>query len=399
MRIRFRAAAGVTVALALAVAGCSSGGGSGGSSDTGSSATPGTQTSAANSTSAQSSAPTTSSAGTDASAGPTSVLPTATASGNLTTVEYGSVGGMTDGPLYIADALGLFAQEGIKVKFNRFASGTQIQAAMVTGSLDVGAIAVSAGLLNSIAAGDGLKFVADRQSQDGPNRLGEGFLVSKKLTAGVDITDPKANGAMLRGKKIAITGKNTSTELMLVDLLKTYGLQESDVQVVVLPFASMAAAFDTGAIDAGIVLEPFRQSILASGTAVQVSHFDGVLPSGSLVPVSYSKKFASEKDLAEGFMLAFLHGAVIMNNALAGDKAYHDQVVQIIAKYSDLPAATVAASDPPGIDPDHPVDITYMNAFQDFMIERGVMKQKVDIASAVDDSFAAAARAKLNIGK
>jgi len=306
---------------------------------------------------------------------------------------------MTDGPLYIADALGLFAQEGIKVKFNRFASGTQIQAAMVTGSLDVGAIAVSAGLLNSIAAGDGLKFVADRQSQDGPNRLGEGFLVSKKLTAGVDITDPKANGAMLRGKKIAITGKNTSTELMLVDLLKTYGLQESDVQVVVLPFASMAAAFDTGAIDAGIVLEPFRQSILASGTAVQVSHFDGVLPSGSLVPVSYSKKFASEKDLAEGFMLAFLHGAVIMNNALAGDKAYHDQVVQIIAKYSDLPAATVAASDPPGIDPDHPVDITYMNAFQDFMIERGVMKQKVDIASAVDDSFAAAARAKLNIGK
>jgi NitT/TauT family transport system substrate-binding protein len=326
------------------------------------------------------------------------VLPTEAAKGNLTTVTYGSVGGMTDGPLYIADALGYFAQEGIQVKFNRFASGTQILAAMVTGDLDVGAIAVSAGLFNAVGQGDGIKFVADRQSQVGPHRFGEGFLVEKKLTDGVNLSDPKAVGEMLRGKKVAITGKNTSTELMLVDLLKTYGLQESDVEVVVLPFASMAAAFQTGAIAAAPVLEPFRSKILDAGTAVEVSHFDGVLPKGSMVPVSYSKKFASQKDLATGFMVAFLHGAMVMNRALAGDKAYHDQVVQTIAKYSDLPPETVASADPPGIDPENPLNTDYMNAFQDFMMERGVMKKKVDLDSAVDDSFAAAARAKLNIG-
>lgn len=390
MRVRMKAAAGAM--LAVVVAGCSSNAGTKAGSP-GGSPTP-TQSAATGgpSNSAGSVAPT-------ASAGPDDVLPTATPAASLTTVQYGSVGGMTDGPLYIADALGYFAEEGIKVKFNRFASGTQIQAAMVTGSLDVGAIAVSAGLLNAVGEGDGIKFVADRQSQMGPNRFGEGFLVNTKLASGVDVKDPKAVGAMLRGKKIAYTGKNTSTELMLVDLLKSYGLQESDVDPVVLPFASMAAAFDSGAISAGIVLEPFRSKIIASGSAVQVSHFDNVIPSGSMVPVSYSKNFASQRPLAEGFMTAFLRGAVVMNDALAGSKAHHKQVVDIIAKYSELPVETIEASDPPGIDPEHPLDIAYMNAFQDFMIERGVMKKKVDIAAAVDDSFAAAARAKLGIGK
>lgn len=390
--MRMPAKAAIGIMLAVVVAGCSSGG----ATSSTSSSTP-----AATQASSQAPAPSASTpAAYDPSAAPSAVLASAPpANGELTTVQYGSVGGMTDGPLYIADALGLFAQNGVKVKFNRFPSGTQILAAMVTGKLDVGAIAVSAGLLNAVGENHGIKFVADRQSQMGPNRFGEGFLVSKKLADGVDPKDTKAVGAMLKGKKLAITGKNTSTELMLTDLLKTYGLEESDVNVVVLPFSSMAAAFETGAIDGATVLEPFRSKILAAGTAVQISHFDNVLPTGSMVPVSYSAKFASQKSAAEGFMTGFLEGAVIMNNALGGNKAYHDQVVQIISKYSGLPAETIAGSDPPGIDPDHPLDTSYMKAFQDFMVERGVMKQKVDIDGAADDSFAAAARKKLNIGQ
>ncbi|WP_213455581.1 ABC transporter substrate-binding protein [Rhizomonospora bruguierae] len=320
-------------------------------------------------------------------------------SGGLTTVRYGSVGGMTDGPLYLAEELGYFKDAGIKVERTRFESGTQILAAMVGGSLDVAAVAVSAGLLNAIDGSDKFKFVADRQSQQGPRRFGEGFLASPRILDGVALDDPKALGQALKGKKVAITGKSTSTEFMVGELMKSYGIDNSQVDLVVLPFGSMAAALKSGAIDAGIVLEPFMSQILNAKTGVMISHLDGVISSGTQVPVTYSKAFASgDRQVAEGFMTAFLHGAQVMNDALGAKGTDREKVIDIIAKYSDLPADVIAQSDPPGIAPQAPLDISYMADFQEFLLAQGVMKKKVDIASAVDDSFAAAARKELGIG-
>lgn len=314
-------------------------------------------------------------------------------------VRYGSVGGMTDAPLYVAQDRGYFKDAGLEVEMTRLASGTDILAAMVGQSVDVGAIAVSAGLLNAVKDSDNYVFVADRQSQQGPEGFGEGFLASKKLVEGVDLEDRKALGQALKGKKVAITGLNTSTEFMVGELMKSYGISNDEVELVVLPFAQMAAAFQNGAIDAGIVLEPFRSKILESGEAVQISHLDGVISSGTQVPVTLTKQFASNKKAAGAFVEAYLKGVMDVTAALGPQGVDRAEIVKIIAKHSDLPEEVIEQSDPPGYGYKGPLNIEYMEDFQNFLVKKGVMPAPVDIAKAVDDSFAAAARKNLGIGK
>lgn len=311
-------------------------------------------------------------------------------------VRYGSVGGMTDAPLYVAQERGYFKDLGLEVEMTRLASGTDILAAMVGQSLDVGAIAVSAGLLNAVKDSDNYVFVADRQSQQGPSGFGEGFLASKELVEGVDLDDDEALGQALKGKKVAITGLNTSTEYMVGQLMKSFGISNDEVELVVLPFAQMAAALQNGAIDAGIVLEPFRSQILESGTAVQISHLDGVISTGTQVPVTLTKTFASDKEAAGAFVEAYLHGVMDVTAALGPDEVDRDEIVKIISEYSDLPEAVIDQSDPPGYGKG-PLNIEYMEDFQNFLVEKGVLPEAVDIAKAVDDSFAEAAREKLGI--
>lgn len=63
--------------------------------------------------------------------------------GGLKVVRFGSVGGMTDAGLYLADQRGYFEQAGIKVNFKRMDSGPALTNAVATGQLDVAGISVT----------------------------------------------------------------------------------------------------------------------------------------------------------------------------------------------------------------------------------------------------------------
>src|SRR3989304_4557461 len=64
------------------------------------------------------------------------------------------------GPLFIADAEGYFAREGIKVEWVTFAGGADTIAVLVQGQLDVGAGSASAGVFNPVAQGAQGRIVA-----------------------------------------------------------------------------------------------------------------------------------------------------------------------------------------------------------------------------------------------
>src|SRR3972149_6532640 len=66
------------------------------------------------------------------------------------------------GPLFIADAEGYFAREGIKVEWVTFAGGADTIAVLVQGQLDVGAGSASAGFFNALAQGAQVRIVADK---------------------------------------------------------------------------------------------------------------------------------------------------------------------------------------------------------------------------------------------
>src|SRR5262249_23900217 len=63
---------------------------------------------------------------------------------------------------YIADAMGIFRENGLDVSITGFNSAAQMIAPLGTGELDVGGGTVSAGFYNAVGRGIGMKIVADQ---------------------------------------------------------------------------------------------------------------------------------------------------------------------------------------------------------------------------------------------
>src|SRR5258708_40111423 len=86
-------------------------------------------------------------------------------------LTIGTIGASSDAPLFIADAMGYYAEQGLKVKFVRFDSAAKMIPSLGSGDVDVGSGATSAGLFNPGKPGLAIKIVADKA----PNAQGYAF--------------------------------------------------------------------------------------------------------------------------------------------------------------------------------------------------------------------------------
>src|ERR1700722_16846017 len=75
-------------------------------------------------------------------------------------LTIGTIGASSDAPLFIADALGYYAEQGLKVKFIRFDSAAKTIPSLGSGEVDVGSGATSAGLYNAVKRGINIKVVS-----------------------------------------------------------------------------------------------------------------------------------------------------------------------------------------------------------------------------------------------
>jgi NitT/TauT family transport system substrate-binding protein len=184
-------------------------------------------------------------------------------------------------PLSIAERLGYFADEGLKVEILDFAGGAKSLQAMMGGSADV----VSGGfdhVLVMRARGQKLKaFVL--QIATPAISLG----VAKKHVA--TFRSPKD----LKGMKIGVTAPGSSTHAFVNHLLASAGLTSDDVSIIgVGSGPGAAAAMQAGHLDAIANIEP-TITLLENSGAIQVmvetvtvqgakAVFGSPLPAGSL---------------------------------------------------------------------------------------------------------------------
>ena len=70
-----------------------------------------------------------------------------------TRVRLGELGIIAGAGYYLAIENGYFAEQGIEVEATRFTSGAEMIPSLATGQIDIGAGAISAGLLNAVARG------------------------------------------------------------------------------------------------------------------------------------------------------------------------------------------------------------------------------------------------------
>jgi NitT/TauT family transport system substrate-binding protein len=309
-------------------------------------------------------------------------------------VRFGSVGGLTDAGLYLADDKGYFTAAGLGVQMLRMPNAPSLLTALATGQLDVAGISVTPGLFSAIVQGVQIRIVGDKQSVR-PGFSATRLVVRSSFPAGTETQQ----AAGLKGKPVAISSKAASVAMVLGNYLAGFGMTVADVHLVELSYPSMVPALGSGAVEAAVVLEPFLSQAVQMGIARQLN--DMVVASGGTaadastsVPLVYSETFARDNATAQAFMDAYLKGVRLYNDAF-GRGIDKDGVVGILAARAKLDAGVVRNGFPAGLDPNGKVSVRFLEQCQDFFVKQHYLQAPIDLKRLVDTSFSDSTVARL----
>ena len=195
--------------------------------------------------------------------------------GGSDTVTIGYLPSDHDAALFVADAQGKYAENGINTRLVQFNNGGDLMTAMASGDVDVGYVGITP-VLSSIEKGVPVKVISAAQTE------GSGIVVGKNSNIN-SVSD-------LAGKKIATPGEASIQHMLLTYYLEQNGMSIKDLKVSAMKVPSMNDALKTNKIDGMITFEPYVSIAEKNGAKVLVDSAD-ILPNHPCCVVVASDKF------------------------------------------------------------------------------------------------------------
>jgi len=241
----------------------------------------------------------------------------------VTTVKVVHAPSTLFAPLYIADAKGYFAAQGIKIDLQTVKAGQDAIPLAASGKVDVVVAGFSAGMFNAVSSGLEIKVVGSMGYTDGTSPAPTALEVAKPLVDSGQIKSPSD----LRGRKVALSGGAGGAGGYQLDaILREKGLTLTDVTPVNLAFPDMESALQNGSVAAALPPAPFTTKMEASGVATALA----IPPAGTTATgVIYGGQF-TKNPVAKKFFAALQKGAADAQGAAKKS----DQNLQILAKYT-----------------------------------------------------------------
>jgi NitT/TauT family transport system substrate-binding protein len=306
--------------------------------------------------------------------------------GGLQTVRIAlSTASPSNAGVYVAEGLGYFTAEGIRVDSINFGqAASQIVPALVSNRLDVADVGINPAMFNAMTRGLGIKVVADKGST--PKGFGFTSIVVRKALAG-QIKGP----ADLKGRTIAMTppGLGTSNGFALQAYLARAHLTPADVHIQPIAFPAQPAALTNGAVPVAMMAEPFATEVVLHGIGVRLATNDQIVPDQQIAALAYAGQFVSKHPgLAEKFMIAYIKGIRTYDEAfVAGvNKA---KIVDILASKTAVHNKQLwSEMIPAGLNPNGLLNLSNMQQEEDFFHQVGLVKVEPPLSSFVDESFA-----------
>lgn len=228
----------------------------------------------------------------------------------------------TNGPLYIAQEEGYFAEQGIIVEFEKTQSPAAALPLLVHGDIEVSTGPLKVGLLNAVIQGGHIKIVADK------GRVTPGACTAYALMVRKDLFDRGivTNVSDLKKRKIAMR----DSDYDLYNALALGNLSRDDVEPVDMDFSMIGPAFANGAIDAALVAEPYITQERNSGLAVMLVPGQDFVPQWPF-PVYYGPAILDkDPELGRRFMVAYLKGVKQYNEGKT------ERNLEIMGNYTHL---------------------------------------------------------------
>lgn len=316
-----------------------------------------------------------------------SAAPSVAAAAEPQVVRLGIQSSASDGAIFIAMDQGYFAEAGITVENEQFASASDMVPALSTDQIDGGGLGSAAATYNAFARDVGIRLVADK----GSTPPGAGYMalvVRKDHVEGGRFRD----GADLRGMTVAVTPprNGAANSVGVARLIEGAGVAPEEVSIANISFGDMPAALSGRSVDAAFMIEPLVTQAVRNSLGVRWRGNDEGHPNQQIGILSYSPGFMRDRPaVARAFMAAYLRGARDYHDAFfKRDAAKRALAIEVLTKYTSVKdAGLVEQMVPAGINPNGYLNTETMNYDQDWFIARGTQQRKVDLALLVDHSY------------
>lgn len=283
---------------------------------------------------------------------------------------------------YIAKEKGYFEDYNIEVEFADFANSDDMLPALAAGEVDIAGGVSTASFFNAIAQGIDVRIIADK----GHNMPGKSYFT---FVIGNHMVDEIKDYPDFRGKKIAVSSRNSIDGYIYEEMLKHAGLTEEDVEYVhIADFGAMLGAIDAGTIDAALSIEPLIAQGVANGFHVRFKDATDYAPESQIAMVLASPKFMGEEEISLRFMAAYLKGVRDYNDAFFKGES-KEEIVDIMVQHTALKDPELWDKvNVTGLDPDGKMFVDDIKKQYETYKANGAILGDIDLDKAVDTSLA-----------
>ena len=305
-----------------------------------------------------------------------------------TTVRIALVRSISNGAELFALDRGYFKEAGLNVEIEDINTSANTIAMLATNRLQIIAGGISAGYFNALEKNVSITIIGDRVSTP----------IRHDLMLRPDLKDQITDIKQLKGKTIASNGAGSVSTYELGKVLETAGLKISDVDVKVLGFPQMGAAFANKAIDAALVIPPFTYEFIDQHLAVEFADVDKLVKPNpmTIAVIMTNTDWAKEHhDALQGYVTAYLRGVRDYCNAYHHGSVRKDVIDSIVKHAAERNPKLL--NDYPWVarSPNLRVNVASMLDMQDWFVANKFANSKLPVERLLDMSYADAAIKKL----
>ena len=244
------------------------------------------------------------------------------------TLRVGYIPALSQAPVFLADGLGLYAEENLTIEFQPVTAISDALQMLAQGDLDVYTGSPSAPMFNQVASGLDVRMISSIGSIATPDgfEAASGVFVRQELLDSGEVS----SAADLAGRRIASVGPvGTATSFIIYRVLATGGLDLDDVELVTLGFPEAMTGLQTGGVDAAFLVAPFSAQVVDDGIASPIvdskTAYGDVVTSGQIIGPSLLENRPAA--------IAFLRANMRAAQRLQGDYRTDDEVVAELADF------------------------------------------------------------------
>jgi NitT/TauT family transport system substrate-binding protein len=317
-----------------------------------------------------------------------SVLALASPALALDRITIGTVASTGGASIFVAEALGYFAANGLDAKIVQFSAAHELSTAAAAGDIDFGSTGINAPLC--VFANEGKIRIIGSGGEEHPGFHTVGFVVSNKAY-GEGLHGLRDLG----GHSVATTQFGGAFQYDIDLALKKYGIPEKTVRILGLQTnGNIASAIGGGQVDAAVQSSSGVYALADAGKAKVLGWVGDELGNQQTAFTFTTGTMAKDHpDIARRFLDGFRKAGAAWDRAFMDangkrqDQPEAEKMIGVVATTLNLPPAAIAK----GIgyfDPDARLKLADLQNTLDWLYQQSMIKTKMDAPSLIDARFA-----------